>query len=104
MIPEALLPRPERRHEMSEMARERLCAIGYEAIGIDHFALPTDSLALAARNGRLKRNFQGYTDDPCDTLLGFGASSISKFPKGYVQNAVSTAAYSELVRAGETAF
>ena len=103
MIPEALLPRPERRHEMSEMARERLCAIGYEAIGIDHFALPTDSLALAARNGRLKRNFQGYTDDPCDTLLGFGASSISKFPKGYVQNAVSTAAYSELVRAGESA-
>ena len=51
----------------------------------------------AAKSGGLRRNFQGYTDDPCETLIGFGASAISRLPGGYVQNAVATAAYVERV-------
>ena len=98
MIPSEHLPGPETRFEMSELARERLCAIGFEPLGIDHFALPDDSLACAARQGRMRRNFQGYTDDPCETLIGFGASAISRFRRGYCQNAVSTSAYRQRVQ------
>ena len=98
MIPEDALPTPERRYVLASLAKDRLCALGYDALGIDHFALPTDSLTSAAQNGTMVRNFQGYTDDPCATLIGLGASAISKFPQGYVQNAVSTSAYVERVR------
>jgi oxygen-independent coproporphyrinogen-3 oxidase len=61
---------------------------GYVRIGLDHFALPGDSLAIARQDGRLKRNFQGYTDDSADTLIGLGASAIGRMPQGFVQNAV----------------
>ena len=57
-------------------------------------------LELAAREGRLRRNFQGYTDDGCPTLIGLGASAISRFPQGYVQNAAATAAWQQRVAAG----
>lgn len=97
MIPEAALPSGEQRFVMSQLARDRLTALGYLGIGIDHFALHTDSLAQAAKSGDLSRNFQGYTDDTCDTLIGFGASAISKFSEGYLQNAVSTSAYQERI-------
>jgi len=100
MISGHALPDAEARFVMQETAGQRLTSIGYDAVGIDHFALPTDSLAQAAQSGRMKRNFQGYTDDPCATLIGFGASAISKFPQGYLHNAVSTAAYSSRVEAG----
>ena len=76
---------------------------GYTQIGIDHFARPEDSLAVAARAGRLRRNFQGYTDDTAPVLIGLGASAISKYPQGYVQNATGTAAYQKAVRAGDLA-
>lgn len=100
MIPGDALPGAEQRFEMSQIARDRLVALGYDALGIDHFARPSDSLARAARAGTMSRNFQGYTDDPCATLIGFGASAISRFPQGYVQNAVSTSAYLQRVGAG----
>jgi len=99
MIPENALPDPEKRFFLANLAKDRLTAMGYEALGIDHFALPADSLALAAKKGKMVRNFQGYTDDPCTTLIGIGASAISKFTGGYIQNAVSTSAYVEKVRA-----
>ena len=51
-------------------------------MGIDHFAKKTDSLFDALQTGRLQRNFQGYTDDPSATLIGFGASAISRFKEG----------------------
>lgn len=98
MIPCDALPSPEERFFAALSAREMLDRKGYDVIGIDHFARPSDSLALAARSGRLRRNFQGYTDDPCATLIGFGPSAISKFPKGFIQNAVSTAAYQTRIR------
>lgn len=103
MIQTESLPNPMERYEASLVARELLLAAGYEAIGIDHFARPSDSLAKAAKAGNVKRNFQGYTDDPCATLIGFGASAISKFPEGYVQNAVATNAYQARLRSGRLA-
>lgn len=97
MIDVSQLPGPRQRYKLAKIAREILVGEGYEAIGIDHFAKPTDSLSVAAASGRLRRNFQGYTDDVAPTLLGLGASGISRFPQGYVQNAVATSAYCDRI-------
>ncbi len=97
MIPESALPGAEARFALAEQSREIFTGAGYDPIGIDHFALPDDGLAVAKREYRLRRNFQGYTDDPATCLIGFGASAISRFPDGYCQNAAATAAYSERV-------
>ncbi|MEO1551513.1 MAG: radical SAM protein, partial [Pseudomonadota bacterium] len=72
MIPDAALPGGVERFAMSQMARDHLVAEGFVDIGIDHFARPEDRLAVAARAGTLTRNFQGYTDDTCETLIGLG--------------------------------
>lgn len=93
------LPDNATRFDLAEMTRSVLGDLGYEAIGIDHFALPHDPLAIAAREGKLRRNFQGYTDDRCQTLIGLGASSISRFKQGYVQNQPATSAYSRRIDA-----
>lgn len=98
MIPGDALPSTIERFEMAQTAKRSLEFEGYHTIGIDHFGLATDSLTKAAQTGKLRRNFQGYTDDPCETLLGFGASAISKVKQGYWQNAVATAAYQTRVR------
>jgi oxygen-independent coproporphyrinogen-3 oxidase len=103
MIPTEALPTPEERLALFDTARRLFLWDSYDEIGIDHFARPTDSMAKAARTGHLRRNFQGYTDDTCDVLIGLGASAISKFPQGFAQNASSTAAYQKAVRAGELA-
>ncbi|WP_306047145.1 oxygen-independent coproporphyrinogen III oxidase [Nioella sp. MMSF_3534] len=103
MIPTDSLPRPEERLELFETARRLFKWDGYQDIGIDHFAKPDDGLAVAARTGHLRRNFQGYTDDTCDVLIGLGASAISRFPQGFAQNASGTADYQKAVRAGELA-
>ncbi len=86
LIDEAVLPGPAERLEQSQAAAERLRVEGYVQIGLDHFALPEDSLARAAVGGALHRNFQGYTTDAAGTLLGLGASAIGTTPGGYVQN------------------
>ncbi len=103
LIDEAALPREMERFRLAELAAQRFTKAGFQAIGIDHFALPDDGLALAARSGRLRRNFQGYTDDSCATLIGIGASSISRLPSGYVQNASATPAYVQRIEAGQLA-
>lgn len=103
MIRDEALPDPRARHALFADAATRLQAEGYQMIGIDHFARPDDSMAIAAREGRLRRNFQGYTDDPCPILLGLGASAISRFPQGYAQNAAATAAYQSRIREGQPA-
>ena len=72
-------------------------------IGLDHFALPGDGMAAALRDGTLRRNFQGYTTDPGNVLLGFGASAIGRLPQGYVQNEVGTRAYSQSIADGRLA-
>jgi len=101
MIPEDALPAPMQRFELFNQAFAMLQGAGYLPIGIDHFAKQTDSLAIAATEHRLRRNFQGYTDDRCTALVGLGASSISRFPQGYVQNRATTNAYTADVRAGK---
>ncbi|MER9463530.1 oxygen-independent coproporphyrinogen III oxidase [Mesorhizobium sp. M0387] len=93
MIDEAWLPGPAERFAQSQLAARAIVDQGYEAIGLDHFAKPGDALALAARAGTLHRNFQGYTDDCCETLIGLGPSSISQFRQGYAQNMLSTSEY-----------
>jgi oxygen-independent coproporphyrinogen-3 oxidase len=103
MIPTDALPTPEERLHLFNTARRLFLWDGYDEIGIDHFARPTDSMAIAARTGHLRRNFQGYTDDTCDVLIGLGASAISKFPQGFAQNASATAQYQASVREGEMA-
>ncbi len=103
LIDEAALPDDMARHRLSELAAAQFRAAGFEPIGIDHFARPGDELALAKDEGRLRRNFQGYTADSCATLIGLGASSISRLPEGYVQNAAATAAYIQRIEAGQLA-
>ena len=76
---------------------ETLESEGYTAIGLDHFARNDDPLAQAARSGALKRNFQGYTDDACETLIAIGPSGISETPSGYLQNEKNTRIWSEAV-------
>lgn len=97
LIKSETLPDTSERFELATIANDVLIKAGYAAIGIDHFAKPTDSLFKANAQGRLKRNFQGYTDDQSETLIGFGASAISRFKGGYQQNAVATSAYQERV-------
>ncbi len=101
MIPAEAMPTPHDRLHLFEVAQELFLADGYQAIGIDHFAKPADGLAVAARSGHLRRNFQGYTDDSAPILVGLGASSISRFPQGYAQNAAGTADHTRAIRAGQ---
>lgn len=103
MIPTNALPTPKVRFFEALSACNMLVHDGYVAIGIDHFARPSDSLAKATKFKTLKRNFQGYTDDPCASLIGFGASAISRFSQGYIQNAVATAAYQTRICEGRLA-
>ena len=101
MIPTDTLPTPEERLSLFNVARDLFAMDGYCDIGIDHFALKGNGLELAARSGKLRRNFQGYTDDKCPTMVGVGASSIAKYAGGYAQNAPSTSEYQKHVRAGQ---
>ncbi|MGR3760572.1 oxygen-independent coproporphyrinogen III oxidase [Roseobacteraceae bacterium NS-SX3] len=103
LLPSEALPTPESRLELFETARRLFLWDGYSEIGIDHFARPGDGLAQAQAAGRLRRNFQGYTDDPAEVLIGIGASAISRFPQGYAQNAPGTSDYARAVRAGQFA-
>lgn len=86
LLDEATLPGPAERLDQFGAATERLRQAGYVRIGLDHFAKPSDELAVALRQGRLHRNFQGYTTDAARTLLGVGASAIGSLPQGLVQN------------------
>lgn len=86
LIDSAKLPQTEDRLAQIRTLCEAMERNGYVKIGIDHFARGDDPLAQAGRAGKLRRNFQGYTDDSETVLLGFGASSISRFPQGYLQN------------------
>lgn len=95
------LPAGEERFRQAEAASHTLEQAGYLAIGFDHFAAPGDSLATASLQGRLRRNFQGYTDDDAVALIGFGASAISSLPGLIYQNASDTAAYRRTTMAGE---
>ena len=92
-IDEQALPQASQKSAMLEMAQTVLTQAGYMYIGMDHFALPYDSLAIAKKQGRMHRNFQGYsTLADCD-LIGLGVSSISKVGPIYSQNAKTLEIY-----------
>jgi oxygen-independent coproporphyrinogen-3 oxidase len=97
LIDEDTLPDDLTRYTLATLAGRRFIDSGFAAIGIDHFARPGDDLETSLRTGQLRRNFQGYTADTCRTLIGIGASSISRFPGGYVQNAPATAVYQKCI-------
>ncbi len=103
LIDTAALPDAGERIEQARVAAETLASFGYGAVGLDHFALPDDELSVAAREGRLHRNFQGYTTDDADALIGLGASAIGRLPQGFMQNAPDLGGYSRHVAAGRFA-
>ncbi|MGB7443441.1 MAG: oxygen-independent coproporphyrinogen III oxidase [Coleofasciculaceae cyanobacterium] len=85
-IPEEALPPASEKLDILQMAIEELTCSKYQFIGMDHFAKPNDELAVAQREGKLHRNFQGYTTKPESDLIGFGITSISMLNDVYVQN------------------
>ncbi len=100
MIPAQALPGPEERVAQYESADKRLIGHGYQRVGIDHFARADDPMALASNVGALHRNFQGYTTDQADALIGVGASAVSRLPQGYAQNQAATSNYQTAVSKG----
>ncbi len=87
------LPTAEQKIAMLSLITGRLTAAGYVYIGMDHFVKPDDSLALALQEGRLTRNFQGYSIAKAQDLIGLGVSSISSFDRVYAQNCTDLEAY-----------
>lgn len=102
-IDESSLPGLAERTEQADAIARALMVRGYHQVGLDHFALPGDSLVSAAEDGTLRRNFQGYTTDECRTLLGFGASAIGRLPQGFVQNSTRIPDYERLISCGNLA-
>lgn len=99
-IPQAQLPEPQARLDMLSGAISGFLTHGYSYIGMDHFALPDDALAVAKRQGRLHRNFQGYTTQPEGDLIALGVSAIGKVGATYAQNAKTVEAYEEALQQG----
>ncbi|WP_407185223.1 oxygen-independent coproporphyrinogen III oxidase [Bradyrhizobium centrosematis] len=102
-IDETALPDHIARAEQAAAIADTLVTAGYRPIGLDHFALPDDELALAQKAGRLRRNSLGYSADTCKTIIGLGPSAIGRLREGYVQNETATTSYHEHIRAGRLA-
>jgi oxygen-independent coproporphyrinogen-3 oxidase len=103
LIPEEALPGQEARWRQYDGAARRLVDAGYRQVGLDHFAVAFDPLAVALAEKRLHRNFQGYTTDAAEILIGFGASGIGSLPRGYVCNETSMPGYKRRIGAGRLA-
>jgi oxygen-independent coproporphyrinogen-3 oxidase len=94
------LPSPEAKLQILTLAIGRLTRAGYVYIGMDHFARPGDELAVAQSQGRLQRNFQGYSTQAGSDMLGFGASAIGKIGPSYYQNVKGLQDYYDALDAG----
>jgi oxygen-independent coproporphyrinogen-3 oxidase len=98
-----VLPTPETKLEVLKLVIEKLTEDGqYVYIGMDHFARPTDELAVAQREKKLQRNFQGYSTRAGSDIYAFGMSSISQIPEAYWQNEKELPKWQEVVDAGRT--
>ena len=97
------LPGAAERFAHAELADRVLTDAGYVAVGFDHFAKPDDALGIATRECTLRRNFQGFTEDPAEILIGLGATAISEFPDRLLQNEKNTGRYHLQVGAGRLA-
>jgi len=100
LIDESALPGIAAKTAQYRLIDDRLTAMGFEGVGMDHYAKPGDGLAMAARSGTLRRNFMGYTDLPNDRLIAFGASSIGELDGGIIQNIPQSTTYQGHVMAG----
>ena len=101
LMPEEALPDPALKLRIIGMTFAHFQKHGYEAIGLDHFALPEDELAVARRNETLRRNFMGYSTLPETDILAFGVSSISEVAGAYSQNHVHFAKWNKSIDAGQ---
>ena len=99
LMPQDRIPVPDERYLMQEAGAAAITKAGYTPVGIDHYALPDDSMARALEEKTLHRNFQGYTTDAAECLVGLGASSISAFAQGHSQNKVDARTYMDDIRA-----
>ncbi|MDQ8004160.1 MAG: oxygen-independent coproporphyrinogen III oxidase [Pedobacter sp.] len=97
------IPQGDEKFALYQQGREMLVAAGYEEIGMDHFALKTDSLYIASEEGKLHRNFMGYTDQHTHILLGLGVSSISDCGTAFAQNAKTVEEYKKFILSDELA-
>ena len=103
VMPAEEMPSPDERLAILEMTINKLVDSGYEYIGMDHFAKPTDELAIAQKNGTLYRNFQGYSTRAGADVYALGLSSISQFENIYAQNVKELGTYYDRINAGEPA-
>ena len=94
------LPNPEGKRRLNRIGQELLIKMGYEPIGMDHFALPDDGLVEAFHQGDLHRNFMGYTTNPGKLLIGLGVSSISDIDLAYGQNVKTVKGYLDQIQKG----
>jgi oxygen-independent coproporphyrinogen-3 oxidase len=101
MISDADLPGVSQRYAQAVAIGEELAKTGYAAVGLDHYARQDDELTRAASEGRLRRNFQGYTTDAAGALLALGASAIGEMPQGFFQSARDTLSWSEAIERGD---
>jgi oxygen-independent coproporphyrinogen-3 oxidase len=98
---EADLPKAEEKWAMYSKGREHLHEAGFAAIGMDHFALPNDKLWKSFHEGRMHRNFMGYTTTQNKLIIGLGASSISDSWNAFMQNEKEVESYEERIEKGE---
>ena len=101
LFQESDLPMGQDKRNLYEMARLKFLAAGYIEIGMDHFALPNEALAIAMKVGDLHRNFMGYTEMRTDLLLGLGVSSISETPTAFHQNEKVLPKWENLIHEGK---
>lgn len=102
ILEERQLPIPSQKWEMLAITHRILKSAGYIAIGMDHYALPHDPLAVAMKEGKLHRNFQGYcTRETTGEVIALGASAISQFHEGYAQNLKETKEYIGSIEQGK---
>ncbi|HET8542219.1 MAG TPA: oxygen-independent coproporphyrinogen III oxidase [Anaeromyxobacter sp.] len=100
LLPQEALPKTQQRVELFLAAVEAFTSSGYRLIGLDHFALESDELAVAQQGGYLYRNFQGYTVRPAPDTIAFGMTSISDIGGAYAQNAHKLKDWGDRVAAG----
>jgi len=103
LIPDQALPGMEERWLQYDSAARQLIDAGYVQVGLDHFAAADDPMAIALKERRLHRNFQGYTTDAAEVLVGFGASGIGSLPQGYIGNETVIHLYKDMIRDGRLA-
>ncbi len=103
MIDEKDLPNNALRIQMYQEAAQKLKDEGFFSIGLDHFAKPQDTMSQAIATKNLKRNFQGYSTDKADNIIGMGASAISFLPFGYAQNILDLEEYKKCILSNELA-